>query len=103
MLKHARLHVVTKLPVSGRDMTQMRAEQCVWSGEGRGAEAKAVKEERPAPLVGKSREHLRARLWEKLPDRQQSGAAETQEGLDISDLLIFFPSGGLKLMRKSQN
>ena len=39
--------------------------------EGRGAEAKAVKEERPAPLVGKSREHLRARLWEKLPDRQQ--------------------------------
>ena len=71
MLKHARLHVVTKLPVSGRDMTQMRAEQCVWSGEGGGAEAKAVKEERPAPLVGKSREHLRARLWEKLPDRQQ--------------------------------
>ena len=55
----------------GRDMTQMRAEQCVWSREGRGAEAKAVKEERPAPLVGKSREHLRARLWEKLPDRQQ--------------------------------
>ena len=39
--------------------------------EGRGAEAKAVKEEQPTPLVGKSREHLRARLWEKLPDRQQ--------------------------------
>ena len=38
---------------------------------GQGNEAKAVKEERPAPLEGKSREHLRARLWEKLPDRQQ--------------------------------
>ena len=52
----------------------MRAEQCVWSREGRGAEAKAVKEERPAPLVGKSREHLKARLQEKLSERQQSGA-----------------------------
>ena len=31
LLKHAHLHVVTKLPVSGRDMTQMRAEQCVWT------------------------------------------------------------------------
>ena len=55
----------------GRDMAQMRAEQCVWSREGRGAEPKAVKEERPAPLVGKSREHLKARLPEKLPERQQ--------------------------------
>ena len=55
----------------GMHLTQMRAEQCVWSTEGRGAEAKAVKEERPAPLEGKSREHLRARLREKLPDRQQ--------------------------------
>ena len=81
----------------------MRGEQCVWSREGRGAEAKAVKEERPAPLDGKSREHLRARLREKLPDRQQCGAMERQEGLDISNLLIFFPSGGLRLMRKSQN
>ena len=71
MLKHARLHVVTKFPVSGRDMAQMRADQCVWSREDRGAEAKAVKEEQPTPLVGKSREHLRARLQEKLPERQQ--------------------------------
>ena len=55
----------------GRDMTQMRAELYVWSREGRGAEAKTVKEERPTPLVGKSRDHLRARLWEKVPDRQQ--------------------------------
>ena len=55
----------------GRDMAQIRAEQCVRSREDRGAEAKAVKGERPTPLVGKSREHLRARLWEKLPDRQQ--------------------------------
>ena len=61
-----------KVPcVMGRDMAQMRAEQCVWSREGRGAEPKAVKEERPAPLVGKSREHLKARLPEKLPERQQ--------------------------------
>ena len=43
-------------------MTQLRGEQCVWSRESRGAEAKTLKEERPAPLMGKSREHLRARL-----------------------------------------
>ena len=55
----------------GRAMTQMRGEQCAWGREGRGAEAKAVKGERPAPPVGKSREHLRARLREKLPERQQ--------------------------------
>ena len=55
----------------GRDVAQMRGEPCVCSREGRGAEANAVSEERPALLVGKSREHLRARLWEKLPDRQQ--------------------------------
>ena len=60
-----------KVPcVMGRDMTQMKGEVCL-DREGRGPEPKAVKEERPAPLVGKSREHLRARLWEKLPDRQQ--------------------------------
>ena len=53
--------------------------------------------------MGKSRERLKARLREKLPDRQQCGAMERQEGLDISNLLIFFPSGGLRLMRKSQN
>ena len=58
----------------GRDVAQMRGEPCVCSREGRGAEANAVREERPASLVGKSREHLRARLWEKLPERQQSGA-----------------------------
>ena len=55
--------------VKGHDPDEGRA-VCL-DREGRGAEAKAVKEERPAPLVGKSREHLRARLWEKLPDRQQ--------------------------------
>ena len=61
-----------KVPcVMGRAMTQMRGEQCAWSRECRGAEAKAVKGERPAPPVGKSREHLRARLGEKLPERQQ--------------------------------
>ena len=71
MLKHDRLRLVTKFPVSweGTDPDEGR-EMCL-DREGRGAEAKAVKEERPAPLVGKSREHLRARLWEKLPDRQQ--------------------------------
>ena len=47
-------------------MTQLRGERCVWSREGRGAEAKAVKGERPTPLMGKSREHLRARLGGKL-------------------------------------
>ena len=55
----------------GRAMTQMRGEQCAWSREGRGAEAKAVKGERLASPVGKSREHLRARLGEKPPERQQ--------------------------------
>ena len=52
-------------------MTQMRAERCVWSREGRGAEAKEIKEERSVPLMGKSRENLRARLQEKLPEKQQ--------------------------------
>ena len=55
----------------GRAMTQMRGEQCAWSREGRRAEAKEVRGERPAPPVGKSREHLRARLGEKPPERQQ--------------------------------
>ena len=61
------------------------------------------KEGKTCPSGGQEQGHLRARLWEKLPDRQQCGAMERQEGLGISNLLIFFPSGGLKLMRKSQN
>ena len=71
MLKHDHLHVVTKFPVSWEGTDPDEGREVCLDREGRGAEPKAVKEERPAPLVGKSREHLRARLWEKLPDRQQ--------------------------------
>ena len=74
MLKHNRLRLVTKFPVSWEGTDPDEGREVCLDREGRGAEPKAVKEERPAPLVGKSREHLRARLQEKLSETEQSGA-----------------------------
>ena len=58
----------------GRDLTQMREEQCGCGREGQGADAGRSGEECPVCLgkVGKSRDQVRARLGENLQKDRNS-------------------------------
>lgn len=87
MVKHDHLGMAS-VPVLRKGHTDEGRAVCL-EQRGQGNEAKAVLR-KTRPLEGKSRALLRARLWRNFQTDSSNVVLWRQEGLGISNLLIFF-------------